>query len=58
MTNWYKNIIYSSWNLKTPENIYPQIDNIVNNIVDFYRNLNEVPSTPLKIGYEQLKVNL
>ena len=50
MTNWYKNTTYSSWNLKTPENIYPQIDNIVNNIVDFYRTLKEVPSTPLKIG--------
>ena len=50
MTNWYKKYIFSSWNLKFPENIYPQVDNIVENIVNFYQNFNDIPSSPLNIG--------
>jgi len=48
--NWYKKIKFSSYNLKMPPEIYPQIDNIVENILNFYRNYTGLPSSPEKIG--------
>jgi len=48
--NWYKKIKFSSYNLKMPPEIYPQIDNIVESILNFYRNYTGLPSSPEKIG--------
>ena len=37
--NWYKKI-YSSYNLRLPKEIYPQIDEITEKILDYYKNYN------------------
>ena len=48
--NWYNKLKFSSYNLRMPPEIYPQIDTIVENILNFYRNYTGLPNSPIKIG--------
>jgi len=48
--NWYKRIKFSSYNLRIPPEIYSQINNTVENILNFYKNYTGLPNSPEKIG--------
>jgi len=48
--NWYKKIKFSSYNLRMPPEAYPQINTIVENILNFYKNYTGLPNSPEKIG--------
>lgn len=45
--NWYKK---SSHNLRLPSIVKSQVDTIVDKIVNFYENFNNIPTSPVFIG--------
>jgi len=49
MSNWYKNIIFSSYNLNFPEEIYSQINETIDSIILILNNLIELPQSPIFI---------
>jgi len=48
--NWYKKYKYSSYNLRLPPEIENQIDIVVNNIINFYKTLKNLPAFPVQMG--------
>ncbi len=48
--NWYKNIIFSSRNLKLPEGTEEQVRGIVDKIIISLQNLQNLPEDPILIG--------
>ena len=48
--NWYKTLKLASYNLRMPNEAYSQIDTIVENILNFYKNYTGLPNSPIKIG--------
>lgn len=47
--NWYKKVIFSSWNLKFPQEIYFQIEETVSLIIPILINLIKLPNSPIFI---------
>jgi hypothetical protein len=47
--NWFKKLL-ASHNLRLPDSVYPQIDTIVEIIINYCKNLTSIPSTPVQMG--------